>query len=80
MHVADQLIANFRRIAAADGSDICLLEATDQRIRVGYTPGTEETCEAGSCTLPQAELEDMMRGWLARMAPDMKLTIEAATA
>jgi hypothetical protein len=76
MSIAEQLIANFSRIAASDGSAIALVEESADAIRLSYRSGSEADCEDGVCALPQAELEAMMLAWLARKAPGVTLEIE----
>ena len=76
MAIADQLVANFGRIAAADGGRLEVLGETGTCVRMGYRSGGEAHCTDGVCTLPQAELEAMMRAWLERKAPDVQLEIE----
>lgn len=76
MPIADQLLANFSRIAASDGGALTVIEETGTSIRLAYRPGGEADCEDGVCALPQAELEAMMRAWLARKAPEVVLEVE----
>jgi len=76
MHIADQLMASFGRIAAADGGQLEVLSEDDSCVRMGYRSGAEADCADGVCSLPQAEIEAMMRAWLARKAPDKKLEVE----
>lgn len=76
MDLAERLIASFGRIASADGGELRLIAADAQHIRLGYRSGADAGCESGACMLPPAELQEMMRGWLARVAPDMRLSVE----
>lgn len=76
MPIADQLLANFARIAASDGSSLAIVEESGSTIALAYRPSAEANCEDGVCSLPQAELEAMMRAWLARKAPDMMLEVK----
>ena len=78
MPIADQLLASFARIAASDGGAIELIEETAATITLAYRPGGEADCNDGVCTLPQTELEAMMRAWLARKAPEVTLEIVPA--
>lgn len=78
MSIAEQLLASFSRIAATDGSALALVEESAEAIRLSYRPGDAAACEDGVCALPQAELEAMIRAWLARKAPDMMLEIEVS--
>ena len=80
MSIAEQLVANFSRIAASDGGSLELVEESGSTIRLAYRPGAAADCEQGVCTLPQPELEAMMRAWLARKAPDVTLEVESLTA
>ncbi|MCB2047910.1 MAG: hypothetical protein KDE32_06740 [Novosphingobium sp.] len=80
MTIADQLLASFSRIAASDGGSLSLIEESAEKIRLAYRPGAEADCEDGVCTLPQAELEAMIRAWLARKAPDLALEIALVAA
>jgi hypothetical protein len=79
MLIADQLMASFGRIAAADGGQLEVLAEDDACVRMGYRSGVEADCADGVCALPQAEIEAMMRAWLARKAPDKKLEVELLT-
>lgn len=76
MQIAEQLIASFGRIAATDGGQLEALSENETCVRMGYRSGVEADCADGVCALPQAELEAMMRAWLERKAPDMKLEVE----
>jgi enoyl-[acyl-carrier-protein] reductase (NADH) len=76
MAIADQLLASFSRIAASDGGALSLVDESGSTITLAYRPGVQADCEDGVCALPQAELEAMMRAWLARKAPDMALTVK----
>ncbi len=78
MPIAQQLLASFARIAASDGGAIELIEETAATITLAYRPGDVADCDDGVCTLPQAELEAMMRAWLARKAPEVTLEIVPA--
>jgi hypothetical protein len=75
MTIANQLLASFERIAAADGGTLALLGESEQAIRMGYRSGAEADCDNGVCMLPHAEIEAMMRDWLARKAPDLRLEV-----
>lgn len=75
MSVANQLLRNFERIAASDGSALSVLEEDDRLIRIGYRSGSPADCADGICSLPQTEIETMMRDWLARKAPDLVLEV-----
>lgn len=72
-------MASFGRIAAADGGQLEVISETETCVRMGYRSGVEADCADGVCALPQAELEAMMRAWIARKAPDMKLEVELLT-
>jgi hypothetical protein len=74
--IANQLLASFGRIAASDGGELSLVSESDAAIRLRYRSGVEADCADGVCALPQDELETMMRDWLARKAPQMRLEIE----
>ncbi len=78
MTIADQLLASFSRIAASDGGMLALVEENAGTIRLTYRPGKEAdgACVDGVCALPHVELEEMMRAWLARKAPDVQLEIK----
>lgn len=78
MSIAAQLLANFSRIAATDGGALALVEESANAIRLSYRSGETAECADGVCALPQAELEAMMRAWLARKAPDVELEIEVS--
>lgn len=80
MPIADQLLASFARIASSDGGSLELVEESGSTITLAYRPGAEADCEDGVCALPQAELEAMIRAWLARKAPDVTLQVERLTA
>lgn len=75
MSVAQQLFRTFERIAASDGGALSLLGESDTAIRMGYRSGAEADCADGVCTLPHAEIEAMMRDWLARKAPGLRLEV-----
>jgi hypothetical protein len=74
--IADQLVASFARIAASDGGALSLVAESATTITLAYRPSGEADCDDGVCMLPQAELEAMMRDWLARKAPQMTLVVE----
>ena len=76
MDVANKLIASFGKIVGINGGSLRLIDADESVIRIGYSANPDAQCEAGVCTLTQAELEDMMRGWLVRLAPNVLLTVE----
>lgn len=79
MPIGDQLLASFARIAASDGGALSVVEESSSTITLAYRPGGEADCADGVCTLPQAELEAMIRAWLARKAPEMTLVVELST-
>ena len=62
------------------GGTLELVEESGSTITLAYRPGAEADCEDGVCALPQAELEAMIRAWLARKAPDVTLQVERLTA
>ena len=76
MTIANQLLASFGRIAATDGGELQLIDASEFEIRLGYRPGGEADCEDSVCSVAQNELEEMIRAWLARKAPQVQLEIE----
>ena len=76
MTIAQDILASFGRIASADGGALALLDESASTIRLAYKPGAVADCADGVCALPHAELEAMIRDWLARKAPDMGLEIE----
>jgi hypothetical protein len=75
MSIANQLLASFERIAASDGGTLTLLAENDETIRMGYRSGGEADCDNGVCMLPHAEIEAMMRDWMARKAPSVRLEV-----
>jgi hypothetical protein len=75
MSIAAQLLASFERIVASDGGTLALLAESDEAIRMGYRGAAEADCENGVCLLPHAEIEAMMRDWLARKAPALRLEV-----
>lgn len=76
MQIADQLIASFGRIAAADGGHLEALSESETVVRMGYRSGAPADCADGICALPHAEIEAMMLAWLARKAPQIRLEVE----
>lgn len=70
-------MASFARMASADGGELRFVARDGALLRFVYRPGSADpACEGGVCMLPQAEIEAMMREWLSRSAPDMRLSIE----
>lgn len=72
-----ELIERFSRMVARDGGELWLLSAEAGIIRVGYRPGRAEAdCADGSCTLPQAELAQLMTETAARQLPGARVVVE----
>jgi hypothetical protein len=71
------LIERFNRMVARDGGALTLLSADAGIIRVGYRPGqADPDCQDGSCTLPQAELAQLMTETAARQRPGIRVVVE----
>jgi hypothetical protein len=71
------LVERFNRMVARDGGTLTLLSADSAAIRVGYRPGAPAPeCNDGSCTLPQAELQQLMTETAARQRPGMRVQVE----
>jgi hypothetical protein len=71
------LVERFNRMVAHDGGTLTLLSADSRTIRVGYRPGaTAPDCGDGSCTLPQAELQQLMSETVARQRPGVRVQVE----
>ena len=76
--IARQLVDSFSRIVRSDGGAIEIASASDGWIVVNYIQGADSACESGACVLPHLELQDMMREWLSRRAPDCSVTVTLA--
>lgn len=76
MEVAQQLVDSFARMVRMDGGSVQILSADAGKIRLGYTPGVDEECTTGACVLPHLELQEMMREWLSRRAPEATVSIQ----
>lgn len=74
--IARQLVDSFARIVRGDGGSIEILSAEDDRIVIAYAAGFDEACESGACVLPHLELQEMMREWLSRRAPDCSVVVK----
>jgi hypothetical protein len=71
------LVERFSRMVARDGGTLTLLSADSAAIRVGYRPGaTAPDCSDGACTLPQAELQQLMTETAARQRPGVRVRVE----
>jgi hypothetical protein len=75
MSVGEALVAQFDRMVRRDGGSVSLLSEDGEVIRVGYRPGADPDCADGTCTLPEAELQQLMAETLARQAPALKIVV-----
>ena len=80
MSLAAELVNQFARIVRSDGGQLVILEDGEKAVRLGYVSGSDPNCDGGMCVLPPAELQVMMREWLARRAPDATVTVQPASA
>jgi hypothetical protein len=76
LEIARQLVDSFARIVRSNGGSIGIASASDGQIIIDYMQGSEDICESGACILPHVELQDMMREWLSRRAPDCSVTVK----
>jgi hypothetical protein len=60
------LVERFNRMVARDGGTLTLLSAD----------ATAPDCGDGSCTLPQAELQQLMSETVARQRPGVRVQVE----
>lgn len=78
LDIARQLVDSFARIVRSNGGSIEIASVSGGQIVIDYRQGAEELCESGACILPHVELQDMMREWLSRRAPDCSVTVKLA--
>lgn len=79
MSLATEIVAQFARIVRTDGGRLTILEDGEKAVRIGYVSGTDPNCDGGTCVLPPAELQMMMREWLARREPGATVTVQPAS-
>jgi hypothetical protein len=75
MEISRELLDSFARMVRSDGSRIEILSDDEASIIIGYRPGSDEACASGACVLPHLELQEMMREWLGRRAPQMSVSV-----
>lgn len=76
--IARQLVDSFVRIVRSDGGSIEIASVSGGQIIIDYRPGAMDACESGACILPHLELQDMMREWLSRRAPECSVIVKLA--
>jgi Fe-S cluster biogenesis protein NfuA len=76
MDTAEKLVIQFDRMVRRDGGAVSLLGVDGTVVRVGYRPGTDETCEGDACVLPHVELQQLMSETLARRDPQLQVVVE----
>ena len=75
MSIGETLVAQFDRIVRRDGGSVALLSEDAEVIRIGYRPGVDPDCSDGTCTLPEAELQQLMAETLARQSASLKVVV-----
>ena len=73
---AEKLVSQFDRMVRRDGGEVSLLGVEGTVVRVGYRPGTDETCEGDACILPHLELQQLMTETASRRDPAMEVVVE----
>lgn len=76
MDIATTLVNQFDRMVQRDGGKVSLLGVDGHVIRVGYRPGTDDTCDGDVCVMPHLELEQLMGETLARRDKNLKVVVE----
>jgi Fe-S cluster biogenesis protein NfuA len=79
MTVAETLVRQFDQMVRRDGGSVSLLAVDGDVVRVGYRPGTDETCTDDSCVMPHLELQELMGETLARRDPSLRVVVELLT-
>lgn len=74
--MASTLVGQFDRMVKRDGGAVSLLGVDGSVIRVGYRPGTDDTCDADACVMPHVELQQMMAETLARRDASLQVVVE----
>ena len=75
--VAHDLVAQFDRMVRRDGGSLELVSTDGGVIRVAYRMGSDPTCEGDTCTLPGAELQQLMAETLHRRDPALHVEVRA---
>jgi Fe-S cluster biogenesis protein NfuA len=79
MTVAETLVRQFDQMVRREGGSVSLLAVDGDVVRVGYRPGTDETCTDDSCVMPHLELQELMGETLARRDPSLRVVVELLT-
>ena len=60
MTPGEKLVSEFQRMVRREGGTLTLLSEEPGLIRVGYRAGRPRDCDAGTCVLPHAEIQQLM--------------------
>ena len=71
----EKLVSEFQRMVRRDGGTLTLLSEEPGLIRIGYRAGKPLDCDAGTCVLPQAEIQQLMSETLASRDPNQTVEV-----
>jgi hypothetical protein len=74
IQTAEQVVAQFDRMARRDGGRVVLASLDGGTLRVIHRPGSDPNCAGDSCVLPSVEIQQLMAEVLERRGS--KLSVE----
>jgi hypothetical protein len=72
---AEEVVARFGRLVQRDGGNLVLRAIDGGTMTVAYESGTDLTCDADSCVLRSAELQQMMSEVLERKGSHLRVEV-----
>jgi hypothetical protein len=74
-HLAEQVVAQFDRMAGRDGGSVTLASLEGGTLRVLHRAGSDPDCEGDSCVLPSVEIQQLMAEVLERRGSHLRVEV-----